>query len=71
MRGFRFSVRKWNGQIRANQVYHVQHILYVTKAISLANDQFDLVVCSFDPRVAHPEPDGVQDMGLMPLDLAV
>ena len=71
MHGFRFSVRKWYGQIRANQIHHVNHILNVPKSISLANDQFDLVVCSFDPYVAHSEPDGIQDVRLVSLDLAV
>ena len=44
-----FDFRLGNGickseQIRANQVYHVQHVLDTAKTICLPEDQLDLLV---------------------------
>ena len=69
--GFRFSVGKRNPQIRADQIHHIQHVLDVSEAICLADDQLDLIVSCFNPCVAHPQPDGIQYVIPVTFDLEI
>lgn len=49
------SIGKWNAQIRANQVYHIDQILDIAKAVCFADDKLNLVVGSFNSGIAHPK----------------
>ena len=69
--GFRFSIGKWNPQIRADQIHHIQHILDVPKTICLADYQFDFVIGCFNAGIAHSQPYGIQYVFLMALDLPI
>ena len=42
--GLWVSVWKWNPYIGAYKIHHIHHVLYVPEAISLADDQLDLLV---------------------------
>lgn len=55
----------------ADQVYHIHHVLYIPKAIRLADNQLDFVVGRFNTGVAQSKPDGIQDMILVPPDLFI
>ncbi len=47
------SVRKWNADIRAYQVHHIHHVLYVSEPVRLTNDQLDFVVRCLDAGIAY------------------
>lgn len=56
-------------QIRANQVYHIDQILDIAKAVCFADDKLNLVVGSFNSGIAHPKAYGIQYMILVPFYL--
>ena len=58
-------------QIRANQVYHIDQILDIAKAVCFADDKLNLVVGSFNSGIAHPKAYGIQYMILVPFYLLV
>ena len=60
-----------NFQVRAIQHDHVNHVVDITKSVSLSDKQFYLVIGCFDTRVTDIKPYRVQDMILMPHDLSL
>ena len=65
------SVRKWDEQIRAHEIHHIKHVIYVTKAIRLSDDELNFVVRSFNFGVAKTQLDSIQDVLLVPFHLFV
>lgn len=55
----------------AYQVDHVHYVPDVPEAVWLADDQSDLVVGRFDPRVARAQANRVRDVLLVAFDLGV
>lgn len=49
-------------------MHHIHHVLNISEAISLVDDQPNLVVCCFDPCNAQVKSDRVQNVFLMPVD---
>ncbi len=57
--------------IRADQIHHVQHILYIPETVCFVDDQLDLIVGGLYAGIAHPKPCCVEYMFSVTLDLLV
>ena len=70
MEDFALSVRKRKLQIRAHEVYEINHIADVSEAVGSANDKLDLVVGSLNSCIAYVQPDRVENVLAVATDLA-
>lgn len=47
------SIKKWNANIRAHKIYHIQHILYVSESICFTDDQLNLHIQFLYPSIKN------------------